>query len=494
MIVVDDNKLLLDDFIAQFQWEENGYQIIATAANAIQGIAKCKQLRPDILITDIMMPGMDGLEMLQLLADEGLMPLTFLLSSYDEFSYAKQGFNLGVIDYLLKNEITPELLAEKLDKAKKRVIAQREHQISILRQDLQHLMTDNFIADPAFRNTMLSCILICADLPIPVNNMVPYQINLIPALDGLNSASAFKGIVSAFEIIIPYVIIAVLDDTYSKHPVDVQTLIGQIGAIWDRYLDIRHTIVLIDKPLSLRQLHMLLKDRAVGLSAHYFLQEKPWYQLSDFSRSVSPGISLSEYRNKIISAIDTMNLANLRTSLQTAYRLIIEKADYEMLITFTNEIIQLAKAYQNRLPENLRTSIDEDFLFYRAMDIADRMARCFERLFQLTDNVYSPVVNHAVHYIYSHFSEQDLSADKIAGAVHVSTNYLHKKFKDETGNTLNGFITDLRIRQSKLLLAGTSLKTNEIAEKVGFISTRYYHKLFAKHTGQSVAEYRKGIK
>ena len=432
--------------------------------------------------------------MLQILANEGIMPYAFLLSSYDEFSFAKQGFNLGVLDYILKNEITSDLILNKLRKARKLVLANRKNNLAILHKDLKHLMTDDFEVSKEFRNKEFRYMLICADPPLPINNMVPHQINLMPLLDDLSSSSDLQDKFLAFDIILPYVIIVVLANSLCPNKSIYIALTERIKSIWNKHLDCHNSIFLIDTPLLLIELHKLLQDKAISFSSNYFLPEKPWYQLTELNIIPSPSFSLSEHRSSIISAVDTKDLKGLHLSLKSAYKMIIENANYEMLVTFTNEMIQLIKEYQNQLPENQCSQITDNFYFFRANDIPDRIILCFNKLFQISNHTYSPIVNHAIHYIYTHFSEQDLSAAKIAEAVHVSTNYLHKLFKDETGDTINTFVTDLRVKQSMQLLTGTSLKTSEIANRVGFISSKYYAKVFFKHAGQNVSDYRKGFK
>ena len=102
IILIDDEMVLRHGLKYLCDWEASGFTIIGEAANGIEGFRLVEQLRPDIVITDIVMPGMDGVSLISKIKEHFPNIHIIVLSSYDNFSYAKSAFKLGIDDYLLK--------------------------------------------------------------------------------------------------------------------------------------------------------------------------------------------------------------------------------------------------------------------------------------------------------------------------------------------------------------------------------------------------------
>ena len=105
IVIIDDEMILRNGLKYLCNWESHGFTIAGEAANGIEGFQLVEQLRPDIVITDIVMPGMDGISLTARIKEHFPDIHIIVLSSYDNFSYAKSGFKLGIDDYLLKPEL-----------------------------------------------------------------------------------------------------------------------------------------------------------------------------------------------------------------------------------------------------------------------------------------------------------------------------------------------------------------------------------------------------
>ncbi|WP_300391048.1 response regulator [Fusobacterium sp.] len=124
VLIVEDEEIIRKGLIGTIDWESKGCTIVGEAINGLDGMEKIIQNFPDLVITDIKMPKMSGLEMVKECYLRGIRFETILLTSYGEFEYAKEGINLGVIDYILK-PLDEELLYSALDKVKQRVEEQK---------------------------------------------------------------------------------------------------------------------------------------------------------------------------------------------------------------------------------------------------------------------------------------------------------------------------------------------------------------------------------
>lgn len=124
VLIVEDEEIIRKGLIGTIDWESKGCTIVGEAINGLDGMNKIIQNLPDLVITDIKMPKMSGLEMVKECYLRGIYFETILLTSYGEFEYAKEGINLGVIGYILK-PLDEDLLYSALDKVKQRVEKQK---------------------------------------------------------------------------------------------------------------------------------------------------------------------------------------------------------------------------------------------------------------------------------------------------------------------------------------------------------------------------------
>lgn len=131
VLLVEDERLILDDILSMIDWEAEGFRVAATATNGKLGCAAYQQFRPQLVITDIQMPVMDGLAMMRQLRQEDSSVSFLILSSYSEFEYAKEAVRLGSDSYLLKTELSPELLRETLAPIREKIVSRRSiHRIT----------------------------------------------------------------------------------------------------------------------------------------------------------------------------------------------------------------------------------------------------------------------------------------------------------------------------------------------------------------------------
>lgn len=121
VLIVEDESLILQDILTLYDWERHGYRTL-TAANGQLGLARFKKERPQIVLTDVRMPHMDGLEMIEQI--QALAPETkfIILSAYQDFNYARAAIKLGVTDYLLKKDLSEDTIHQALGSLRKRTV------------------------------------------------------------------------------------------------------------------------------------------------------------------------------------------------------------------------------------------------------------------------------------------------------------------------------------------------------------------------------------
>ena len=142
VMLVDDEYLAIEDLKTLIDWNALGFEICAAACSGRQALHAFETTPVDLVITDISMPGMSGITLVEQLKQKNSKLLFLLLTAYAEIDYMKSAFQLGVEDYLIKNEITPSLLCEKLRKIRERYIASLNQSYSFLQKRLQKYFSD----------------------------------------------------------------------------------------------------------------------------------------------------------------------------------------------------------------------------------------------------------------------------------------------------------------------------------------------------------------
>lgn len=124
VMIVDDEKLTLEDLSTIVDWEACGYKIVATVFNGKQALRKYRELHPQLILTDIRMPFMDGIEMISEIRKTDQKVSIVLLTAYEEFGYAKAAISLGITEYLIKSEITAASMTALLQRLSTNIIQQ----------------------------------------------------------------------------------------------------------------------------------------------------------------------------------------------------------------------------------------------------------------------------------------------------------------------------------------------------------------------------------
>ena len=138
VLLVDDEFLAIEDLKTIIDWESLHFKIVATARSGKQALNILKNTDVDLVITDIMMPGMNGITLVEKVKEFNKEIIFLLLTAYAEVDYMKNAFHLGVEDYLIKDEITPTSLAQKLQYIQNKYERNRELSYSYLQKKLHN--------------------------------------------------------------------------------------------------------------------------------------------------------------------------------------------------------------------------------------------------------------------------------------------------------------------------------------------------------------------
>lgn len=473
-------------------WKAHGFFLAATALNGTQALKQVQKYHPDILITDVKMPGMTGLELVEKLHVSHPDLKILMLSSYDEFDYVKKAIHLGVSDYILKNEITAAFLTQKLLE----LSADIRHSAKINTVLLEKNLTSYFLGASDSEETppiQGQYYFFAAALQTPFCKSIrarnaQLRQNADYILSCLEQQEPFSASLHFSHE--NFVLLWLRAEVFGK---DSRTSLSiATRSLWQRLAgSAKHFCCVFYYPHSLT----VHKFRELYFNAFPLLL---WHTL--------------------FSTGDTFNMEDLLlgktyTPLNRAFSFRLLDGDEQHLPEQTVPIKEYIYACRDGWDPGSVLNFYESFCIH--MDILSegrvsleepRYFWSIEELLKWIFDTYrdciiagkpedagqlSPSVRMAVHYMEQNYSDSSLTAERIARAVALSSGRLGIAFKRETNRTINEYLTELRVRQAVYFLQNTNMKIYEISEKCGYKSSQYFSSVFCTHTGKRPIDYRR---
>ena len=507
IIIVEDEIRIREGLIKLLRRIDQDFQVVGEADNGKNGLELILSLKPDLIITDVQMPVMDGLEMLCCLQKEGFLPKVIILSAYSEFSYAQQAIRLGVSEYLIKpimiNELTQSLRAVELQ-------LQTEAQESGLPElySLDQVMVgfqmgrlENNAALEGYVRKKFSVeingnyILILAYLGdryeekkkriIPIlhtllKNIISEECRLLDFLAFKSCLFIFPNEKEETDLV----------KTFQKMILSRISLDETISFGWIGFSGLGK----LAKSISLLQSYM---DWSIplgnGVIIHYprikQLQTIPLGYPVDIETQMKTALCMASQKKLQESFREFQNY--FRKDL-----LYDPKKIKESYLRFIWSSMNVAKELD--LPQHL--GLEQQPVMERVMNavtgkeleniMAEILALLPIKIGSDDENQMRLIIRKTKSLIHE-FYARGITLEEIAEKLHVTPEYLGSQFHKEMGVTFSAYIKEYRIQKAKKLLIGTNLKLYEITRQVGYETPKYFSKIFREVTGQLPAEYRK---
>jgi two-component system, response regulator YesN len=483
---------------------------IYEASNGKEAIELYKKFLPQIIITDIKMPEMDGLEFIGRIKKLGVDPKFIILSGYNEFSYAQKAITYKVAEYLLK-PIKKNILYNVL---KKLILQYEDEKASTLRNISnlhKTLLCD--VLQGHYKPDEISKVLNEAGITFAESSFLVLSFYMIPdddfsVTDGMQYL--IKNCISHFFDFCFYSRTKYMYNTllFNLSKNDTEKYDELIKALKDTLQKIHKEknvvmqIGISEAGTGLETLPELFRqsEAALDFKGLYYIPDV--YVYSRIKRPKSNNSLPIVYFEQIYSAISKTNRNDI---VLTVHKL------FDYLLGISNVtpdlIIYAVKSMENFIvtaDENLyayyanltETENSVEFLYRTSATIKDFISGINKKLFLLSahisssDNIkaYNPI-GYAVEYIRKNYNK-DLNLAIISNMVSMNSNYFSSLFKKKTGLSFVNFLQTVRVEKSKALLMEPGPKIYEIAEKVGYNDEKYYCKVFKAITGVSPNDYR----
>lgn len=520
VIIVDDEMLVRVGIKSTIAWEEHGFSVVAEASNGDEALQKIRELHPDILLTDIRMPKMDGIALLRQIELEQLPIESVIMSCYNEFELVRSAMQYGASDYLLKLSFTEDDLLAVLERIKKKILSQRGQ--SALSPQLGNRIHEE---------QLIRLLLDGGEAPEQLDRIAK-SLNLCVRF----SAPAFL-ILSADPLF--------CTQTMDYTPIDQQTyqlILNMIhdhltGRLYGEILPLKaydnYFLIILNPGLELSRIACSITER---LRAYLKLSFS--IGILDYApcgadgprlrRSVSVFTDLRYVRGpgKIFSlTAQTPQPPQHRPRLKAMHWLadihgiadfpklpeIIHALSQQMALQqlsreacqqiFNEVFYQLCSFFQayggniNGLNEMCGFSMAERIHKLQFLSDAEAWFHSFailgERYWQECCRQWKRGdILSAIYFTQNNYAKQ-ISSNTVATEVGISTAYFSTLFKQETGRSFTEYLTELRMEKAKQLLEDRSIYIYEIGERVGYPDANYFCKVFKRYTGLSPESYRK---
>lgn len=535
LLIVEDELLVRKGLITAIDWNSLGFEVIGDAADGQEALDIARKMHPDIVLTDVRMPKMDGIELIKVLRNEFPSTKVVVLSCYDDFEYVKEAMRLGAVDYILKLSMQLDDLIKVMENVKKMIEEEKIEHYKSMKLYWQ-FNTNMYELRSKFFNDIING---CA-LPMTWWSETFSLLNL-----HLESA--------------PYIVACMRIDDYGI--VRQQNIMGDEGLLRFSILNITDEIIDNNK-INADIFHR--KDDEFGIIfslnncditneienlCKELLQAFKLY----LNISVSFGISeifesLTDLRENYIYALQAVNFRwysgkgsinyyyNVPTYIDRCYYTkeyemrirdnlimgliddaknmvmqILESIAMDKILSPYNafkECVEIVYTFANVVKQyggNLNDIKDEkQNVLYDTINYCETledMKNWFNKfmiyyakyLKKLKNQQYRREISKAIDYINVHYME-DIKLPDLAKYVGMDSAYFSFLFKKETGNNLTDYINRVRIEKAKEYLSFSDINIYEVAEKVGYANVSYFSKVFKQLVGMSPTKFKNILK
>lgn len=516
VVIADDEKIIQEGLAESIAWEQFGFQIVGCFSDGRDLIEYMESMPVDVVITDIVMSYIDGIEIAKYVKSEGLPCKVVFISGYSDFELARQAIKYDVMEYILK-PIQLDEVTSVMVKIKKELDDNREDTAFRLKQEEYRLKLQMILKDQFFNSLILGSL----NDQKEIDEKIAF---LLPGCDIDHSTC----------MLLDMFLGNLEEDVEEKCVFDLELLLDKLYRFVDTYREggILHVL---HKNKDRIRLFAIIQNQHMDRNSVLMQSDNYVERLSEYMEKVLGvpiRIKVAQVFPTILSVIDMRDdllagnsefydkdillqeqkklivtnilLGNYSLS-QKVMSGIVKSLALEDIRYCRNVVVDILSCLIDSLQESnprmhrcIRPYIDYHIILelQTATDIERYCARLFGRMKNIGQSKEhldsSALVNRVKKYVCDHIFE-DILLDDIANEVFFSVSHLRRVFKKETGETFLQYVVRKKMEKAAELLHDPKYKVYQISEKLGYKSTRYFSKLFYNTIGYYPGEFRKEV-
>ncbi|MGW7161145.1 response regulator [Paenibacillus taichungensis] len=524
VLLVDDEEDVREGLVVEVDWEALDLRIVGLAENGREALEMAERVEPDIVVTDISMPFMDGLELAKRLRERNPLVKVVILTGYDEFDYARQAVSLSVDEYLLK-PFSAGHLTELLTRLRAQMAAEVAE-----REDVQQLRDHYYTSLPLLQADLMATLLHRQKSPEYIHGKAKqcgldlhgerYGVSVLTLhMDGEQSADAelkqFAALNIAAEVWTEHgaghafmhqeTIVLLYVDRWGGEDGEKrqQQALENVMRSINHYLRIPATVGSGSIVNTLAGVKHAYEDALLALDYRLVPGTDPLIYIADVERQTAGKLRFDELKQQTLTrCLKAGTQAELEDALEIIFREItVEhgRSDIHLyLIEVLTNVWKAAQASGEAMEDIFGAGFQLYADLFRLPGLSEAQGKVREvcllvqhRIASGRQHVYKDIVEQALSFTKEHYADPDLSIQKVCGHLHISSGYFCGIFKKEVQLTFLQYLMQIRMEAAKELLRSTEMKSFEIAGQVGFAEPNYFSFCFKKHIGVSPKEYRK---
>lgn len=540
IFLAEDELVVRETIKRMIPWEELGFELVGEAADGEMALPLLIRQQPDLLITDIKMPFMDGLTLARLAKKEIPGLKVVILSGYDDFNYAKQAIGIGVEDYLLK-PITKNALIERLSEIRSRYEhekTQKEYYEKFQREMQayeKNSSRDFFEALVGGSMDMMEVYKraekLGLDIVAEAYNVLIFTMNcdedfsgqrdeyssweaeslelLENFFAGHSSAMLFRSNIFSYGVLLKGQRETIEENT--------RACVDEIRKILSRQDGRREWFLAVGQSVDrLSQIQKSYHTASRAFSQRYLYDENILYY-DEMETMEHPGGQAETEDNAYLQKVDVnaLNPAILQKFLSNGLQEETENFVKDYFYAIGQEPME-SLVFRNYVILNVRFSVisfikglgcdtnemesadTEEVLAESGKNMESAIAYAKKMISQAIEirdqnsgNKNRSILKTAVDFIDSHYMDEEISLNTVANVANVSSNHFSALFSQNMGQTFIEYLTTLRMNKAKELLRCTGMRSSEIAGEIGYKDAHYFSYLFKKTQGMTPSDYRK---
>lgn len=526
LIIVDDELLMRIGIRSMVEWEAYGFRLVGEAANGREALDLALNESPDLIITDIKMPVMDGLSLIREISKALTNCKFIILSNFDEIGYVKEALRLGASDYLIKSEISKTALVDVLASIQEKLQSAPGFDPSRFPLPTDYTESLTHLKERFFKD-LISGLLNEGEATAKAEQLqlrVRSDLLLVAKLRIDRFEEVRKKYIEKDERLLRFSVRNILEEiipgsrrveivvessseyllihnTLTKDCRDVRTemekLFSSIQNTMKDFMNISFSSGISTIVSGFREVKSAYREADLALQGRFFSgngqaafyedlagmlgKEQIEYVIDDGMELVFRDVLESKHAGQIASFLD-----DLRKELAISGA---DEKSIRLAYIRLAEIVN-SRSPRARQPEDVRLPYEAVLSAETWDDIHEMVAEYACRTIsegQISEqSSYADMAAEIIHRYYA----EDISLQSVAGQINVHPSYLSRVFKQEKGENFISYLTRVRIERAKSFLESRNYKIYEVADKVGYHNYTYFSKIFKKVVGVSPEEYR----
>jgi two-component system response regulator YesN len=532
VVIIDDEALVRVGLKSIIDWNEQGCELIGEASNGQAGYDLIINNKPDIVITDIKMPVMDGLKMIKSLTEQNIRPKFIILSSYDDFNLARQAMKYGVEEYLIKLELEPDAFIGILNRIKERIIIEykkrnEEYKLEkhiragkyAMREEVMKKIIGKALVDRSdikaeleeiqikLSEDSISCLVIkikdCGKLEsYEEADLNLLEFSILNILDEIANdffiSYGFKLNIKEYAVVFSESSTEEASDMNRK----IEDMAQRLVMMLKQYFNIDVVIGVSGVNMGFEGIGKAYSQSTKALQQSFYNGDKKviYYSRLNLDQNIKKNLNIHELGDNLLKYIEIKDIEAIEVTFENIVDLFTKEkltkdAAYDICAKIAYLIMTVVEKDEKSIEEIFG---DDKSIFEKIVklgsiqDIISWLRRLNQRLcsFLLNkdNNNNNKIVSQAKRYVIENLSKQ-ISLQEAANMLNMSSGYLSTLFKQSTGVSFIDYVTEARMDEAKRLLKESNLKIYQIAQFTGYENAYYFSKVFKKITGMTPKEF-----